>query len=281
MSTLQFRRATRVQDAVAWLREDPDAKLLAGGQTLLGAMRLGLAAPSLLIDLQQLPEMTGIREEGTQLWIGALATHAQVAASPLVRRRLGGLARLAAGIADQQVRNRGTMGGSLANADPAACWPAGVLALGATLVTDRRQIAADEFFQGLFTTALASDEVLVGVRFPLDARLEYIKFEQPASRFALTGVAVARSASGARVAVTGLGAGVTRWSEAEAALRGHFEPDALAGMAMDPALAASDLHASAPYRAHLAGVLARRAVMRHLQPESPRVAHEQDRSRHA
>lgn len=264
MSGLDFRTATRVADAVAWLREDPDAKLLAGGQTLLAAMRLRLAAPTLLIDLQALPELKGLREDAGQLWVGAMCTHAQVAASPLVRQRLPGLARLAAGIADQQVRNRGTLGGSIANADPAACWPAGVLALGGTVVTDRREITADDFFQGLFSTALEADEVLVGVRFPLAPRVHYLKFEQPASRFALTGVAVARTADGVRVALTGLGHGVCRWPEAEAALSRRFDAQALNGLVVDTAWASNDLHASAEYRAHLAGVLTRRAVQQHL-----------------
>ncbi|MFC7409009.1 FAD binding domain-containing protein [Hydrogenophaga atypica] len=264
MSVLDFRTATRMADAVAWLREDPDAKLLAGGQTLLAAMRLRLAAPTLLIDLQALPELKGLREDAGQLWVGAMCSHAQVAASPLVRQRLPGLGRLAAGIADQQVRNRGTLGGSIANADPAACWPAGVLALGGTVVTDRREITADDFFQGLFSTALEADEVLVGVRFPLAPRLHYLKFEQPASRFALTGVAVARTADGVRVALTGLGHGVCRWPEAEAALARRFDAQALNGLVVDAALASSDLHASAEYRAHLAGVLTRRAVQQHL-----------------
>lgn len=264
MSTLDLRRAGTVADAVAWLREDPDAKLLAGGQTLLAAMRLRLAAPSLLIDLQALPELQGLGEQGHHLWVGAMCTHAAVAASPLVRQRLPGLARLAAGIADQQVRNRGTLGGSIANADPAACWPAGVLAMGGLIVTDRREIAADDFFQGLFSTALQPDEVLLGVRFPLALRLHYLKFEQPASRFALTGVAVARSAHGVRVAITGLGGGVCRWPEAEAVLTREFDPAALSALRLDPALAFQDLHASADYRAHLAGVLTRRAVLQHL-----------------
>lgn len=260
MTPFEYRRAGAVADAVAWLREDPDAKLLAGGQSLLAAMKLGLAAPTVLIDLGRLPELRALREENGTLWIGAMCTHATVAASPLVRAKLPGLARLAGGIADQQVRNRGTLGGSVSNADPAACWPAGVLAGGATLVTDRREITADRFFQGLFTTALEPDEVLLGARFPVPERLAYVKYEQPASRFALTGVAVARGADGVRVAITGLGHGPCRWPEAEAALSRHFTPEALQGLSPDASLASGDLHASAEYRIHLAGVLARRAV---------------------
>lgn len=264
MTPFEHRRAARVSDAVAWLREVPDAKLLAGGQSLLAAMKLGLAAPPLLIDLARVPELQALREDGAGLWIGAMCTHASVAASPLVRARWPGLARLAAGIADQQVRNRGTLGGSVSNADPAACWPAGLLAGGAALVTDRREIAADDFFQGLFTTALEPDEVLLGARLPAPAPLVYLKEEQPASRFALTGVAIARGADGVRVALTGLGHGPVRWPEAEAALSRRFAPEALAGLALDPQQAAGDLHASAEYRVHLAGVLARRTLQRLL-----------------
>lgn len=260
MTPFEYRRAEKVADAVAWLRESPDAKLLAGGQSLLAAMKLGLAAPSVLIDLARISELRVLREDSGALWIGAMCTHAAVAASPLVRAKLPGLALLAGGIADQQVRNRGTLGGSVSNADPAACWPAGLLACGATLVTDRREIAADVFFQGLFATALEPDEVLLGARCPVPGQMAYLKYEQPASRFALAGVAVARGAKDVRVAVTGLGPGPSRWPEAEAALARRFAPEALQGLSLDPDLASGDLHASAEYRAHLAGVLARRAV---------------------
>jgi len=262
MTPFELRRAACVADAVGWLRESPEAKLMAGGQSLLGAMKLGLAAPQVLIDLGRVAELRSLREEGGAVWVGAMCTHAMVAASPLVRSRLPGLARLAAGIADQQVRNRGTFGGSVANADPAACWQAGVLACNATLVTDRREIAADDFFQGLFTTALEPDEVLLGARFASPERMAYLKEEQPASRFALTGVAVARDPVGdpVRVAITGLGYGVCRWPEAEAALARRFTPEALEGMTPQEELASGDLHASAQYRVHLAGVLARRLV---------------------
>ena len=260
MTPFEFRRAANVADAVRWLREQPEAKLLAGGQSLLAAMKLGLAAPELLIDLGRVAELRSVREDGQALWIGAMCTHAGAAASALVRARVPGLARLAGGIADQQVRNRGTLGGSIANADPAACWQAGVLACGATVVTDRREIAADEFFQGLFATVLEPDEVLVGVRVPVPEQLVYLKEEQPASRFAMAGVAVARRGAEVRVAVTGLGLGVFRWQGAEAALARRFEPQALDGLRPDAELASGDFHASAEYRLHLANVLARRAV---------------------
>ncbi len=263
MSPFEYRRAAQVADAVAALRENPEARLLAGGQSLLAAMKLGLSAPPVLIDLGRVAELRSLRADGDGLWIGAMCTHAAVAAAPLVRERLPGLAALAGGIADAQVRQRGTLGGSLANADPAACWPAGVLAAGATLVTDRREIAADDFFTGLFATALEPDEVLVGARFAGAQALHYAKEEQPASRFALAGVAVARQAGGAvRVAVTGLGQGVFRWAEAESRLAQRFAPEALDGLRPDAGIAHGDLHASADYRCHLAGVLARRAVRR-------------------
>ena len=260
MTPFDYRRAARVDDAVAWLREDPDAKLLAGGQTLLAAMRLGLAAPSVLVDLQDLRELAGLREDGDTIRIGAMRSHASIATSPLARRALPGLARLAGGIADAQVRSRGTIGGSVANADPAACWPAGLLAADARFETDRREIAADDFFAGLFTTALEPDEVLRAVHVPRGARVHYLKAEQPASRFALVGVALGRCDGRVRVAITGLGDGVVRWPQAEAALARSWRPDALDGIRFDPDRAGSDLHASAEYRAHLAGVLARRAL---------------------
>ena len=241
---------------------------LAGGQSLVAAMKLGMATPAVLIDLQAIPGLRDIRTETDasgrpMLWIGAMATHASVAASGVVRAVAPGLADLAGGIADPQVREMGTLGGSLAHNDPAACWPCGVLASGATVVTTRREMAADEFFQGLYTTALAPGELILGVRFPALTALRYTKFEQAASRFALTGVCVARMGSEVRVAVTGLGHGVQRWAAAEQALAADFTPAALSALtAGDPAAldALSDLHASADYRRHLAGVLACRCV---------------------
>jgi len=271
VNSFDYRRPRNVAEAAAWLRDDPEAKLLAGGQSLLAAMKLRFAAPSLLIDLQGLPELTALREDGGGLWIGAMCTHAAVAASPLVRRIAPMLAGLAHGIGDQQVRNRGTLGGSISNADPAACWPAGVMALNGAVCTDRREIAADDFFGGLFTTALEPDEIVCGVRFPRAPQAHYLKFEQPASRFALTGVAVARLDQGVRVAVTGLGSGIWRWKAAEQALARSFMPQVLEGLAVDPELASGDIHASAEYRAHLAAVLTRRAVQ-HLLDTAAAVA---------
>lgn len=271
MNAFDYRRPAQLAEAIGQLRADPEARLLAGGQSLLAAMKLRFAAPSALIDLQGLPELQALREDGAGLWIGAMCSHAKVAASPLVRARAPMLAALARGIGDQQVRQRGTLGGAIANADPAACWPAGVLALNATVCTDRREIGADDFFTGLFGTALETDEIICGVRFPALVQAHYIKFEQPASRFALTGVAVARSPAGVpgrvRVAVTGLGNGIWRWRAAEQVLTDTFTHAALEGLCVDSAQASGDIHASAEYRAHLAGVLTRRAVQ-HIQKNS-------------
>lgn len=263
MNAFEYRRAATVGEVVTWLRDEPEAKLLAGGQTLLASMQLGMAAPPVLIDLQSLPGLRDIRAERECLWIGAMCTHASIARSPLVRDALPGIAELAAGIADPQVRNRGTIGGSVANADPAACWPAGLLAWGATVVTDRREIASDEFFQGLFATALESGEVLLGIKFPRTGALRYLKFEQAASRFALVGVAVWREPGAVRVALTGLGHGARRWPEAEGALTRRFDPTALQDQVFPADLCTGDLHASAEYRAHLASVLTARAVGLH------------------
>ncbi|HSV51529.1 MAG TPA: FAD binding domain-containing protein [Burkholderiaceae bacterium] len=276
--------ATESSGARAWL---------AGGQSLLAAMKLGMATPGVLVDLQDVPGLREIRVETDPhgrpvLWIGAMATHASVAASEVVRGFAPGLAVLAGGIADAQVRNMGTIGGSLAHNDPAACWPAGVLAAGATVVTSQREIAADDYFQGLYSTALAPGELIVGVRFLKPQGLHYLKFEQPASRFALAGVAVACGAGHdgrqVRVAVTGLGLGIVRWQEAEQALAADFGLAALAPLVKAEAAGGSlgldalgDLHASAAYRRHLAGVLARRCVAAltgerapHPEPLAPR-----------
>ncbi|WP_298213835.1 FAD binding domain-containing protein [Acidovorax sp.] len=253
---------------------------LAGGQSLLAAMKLGMAAPSVLVDLQGLSELRDIRVEVgpdgvPALWVGAMATHASVAASDTVRDFAPGLAALAGGIADAQVRNMGTIGGALAHNDPAACWPAGVLAAGATIVTSQREVVADDYFQGLYTTALVPGELIVGVRFPqMKSGLRYLKFEQPASRFALVGVAVAWVGPGqVRVAATGLGMGVVRWHGAEQALAERFELAAMQSPSMAAGLAAlGDIHASAEYRRHLAWVLARRCVTALTGESFPRLA---------
>ena len=268
MNALDFHRPASLAEALALMPASADGGQvwLAGGQSLLAAMKLGMATPSVLVDLQDIPGLRDIRMEirpdgATTLWVGAMATHASIAASTTVRGFAPGLATLAGGIADAQVRSMGTIGGSLAHNDPAACWPAGVLAAGATVVTARREIAADDYFQGLYSTALEPGELIVGVRFPQLQGLHYLKFEQPASRFALVGVAVAHTGPGqTRVAVTGLGMGITRWSGAEKALGGQFGLASLSAVTPDGLTALGDLHASAEYRSHLAGVLVRRCV---------------------
>jgi carbon-monoxide dehydrogenase medium subunit len=244
--------------------QDSGAKLLAGGQTLLASMKLRLASPEKLVDLGGIAELTGVRREGNALVIGAMTRHADVAANAEVKSALPALAELAGGIGDRQVRAMGTIGGSLANNDPAACYPAGALALNATIRTTQREITADDFFQGMFTTALQEGELITSVRFPIAKRAAYIKFKQPASRFALIGVCVAQTDSGARVAVTGGGNGVFRHSGLEQALSKSFTPEAAAGVKVDPGELSSDLHASAAYRANLVSVLTQRAVAKAL-----------------
>ena len=265
MTPFDYRRPLSLAEAVAFVREDPGAKFLAGGQSLLAAIKLRLSEPTMLIDLQALPELNGIRAKEGGLWIGAMCSHASVAASPLVKQLAPMLAQLAHGIGDQQIRQRGTLGGSIANADPAACWPAGLVALNGTVFTDRRQLPADEFFTGLFSTALEPDEVVLGVQFPCTQQAHYIKFEQPASRFAMTGVAVAQVGSAVRVAVTGLGSGIYRWAAAEQGLQRRLAPEALQNCVLDAGIAMGDIHASAAFRAHLAAVLTRRAVQHILK----------------
>ncbi len=236
------------------------AQALAGGQTLIAAMKQRLLQPGQVVDLGGVAELRGIKVDGKQLVIGAMTRHQDVAASADVRKHIPAMAALAEGIGDRQVRAMGTLGGSVANNDPAACYPSAVLGLGATVVTDRREIAADDFFQGLYTTALQPGELITAIRFPVPARAAYAKFRQPASRFALVGVFVAQTAAGARVAVTGGGNGVFRHKGLEAALSKSFTPDAVKGVAVDAGSMSSDLHASAAYRAHLVSVQTQAAV---------------------
>jgi aerobic carbon-monoxide dehydrogenase medium subunit len=256
---MNYLRANALEQVAQLLRADPEARLLAGGQSLLAAMRLGLAAPSQLIDLQALPELHGIVLQPNSLSIGAMCTHAQIASEKNVAAFMPMLAQVAAGIGDQQIRHQGTIGGSVANHDPAACWPAALLAANATLHTSQQSISADDFFTGMFGTILQSDEILLRIEFPafaLPAQAHYEKFEQLASRFALTGVAMVASAHGVRIAITGLGAGACRWPEGEQA----FETGntTLTGIDYDATQAYDDLHASARYRAHLVKVLSLR-----------------------
>lgn len=264
----QYLRAHSLEQAAAWLAQYPGARLLAGGQSLLPALRLGLGAASHLIDLQDLQDLVKVEQRSGELFIGALCTHAQVARSALVLELHPWLSQMAAHIADPQVREMGTIGGSLANADPAACWPAAVLAAKAVIHTTQRELPAEAFFKGLFSTALQRDELIVGVRFPRVHKAAYKKFEQPASRFAHPGVAVVQHLDAqVRVAVTGLGQGVLRWAEAEQALGQGFSQTALQNVALSPALAEDDLHASARYKVHLAHVLCRR-ILAELQGEA-------------
>jgi carbon-monoxide dehydrogenase medium subunit len=260
MHDFNFHRPESLSAAIGALRAAPEGKLLAGGQSLLPVLKLNLAAPSDLISLAHIRELRGIRREGNAVVIGAATTHAEVAASSDVKSALASLAALAEQIGDPQVRNRGTIGGSLAHADPSADYPAALIALAATIVTDRREIAADAFFTGMFETALAKDEIIVRVKFPLATRAAYMKFPNPASKYAVVGVMVAQGAGGVRVGVTGARPSVFRFTAAEQALTKRFAPEALDGITYSADDLLSDLHAAADYRAHLVTVLTRRAV---------------------
>jgi carbon-monoxide dehydrogenase medium subunit len=261
MYEFKFHRPTTVRQAAGLLARQEEAKLLAGGHTLIPTMKLRLAGPKHIIDMGKIEGLDGIEMKGRSLAIGALAKHVAVATSPAVRENIPALAELAGVIGDPAVRHRGTLGGSLANNDPNADYPAAILGLGATVITNKRRIAADDFFQGLFTTALEDDEIIVRVQFPRPNKAAYIKFPNPASRFALVGVFVSKRGSDIRVAVTGAGAnGVFRVTAFEEALKKRFGAKSLDGMTIPADGMASDIHGSAEYRAHLVGVLARRAV---------------------
>jgi aerobic carbon-monoxide dehydrogenase medium subunit len=259
MYEFTFERPGSVADAQRAATQG-GGKLLAGGQTLLASMKLRLANPEKLVDLGGIAELAGIRREGNAIVIGAMTRHADVAANKELQAAIPALAELAGGIGDRQVRAMGTIGGSLANNDPSACYPAGALALNATITTTKRKIAADDFFQGMFATALEEGELVTSVSFPLAKRAAYIKFKQPASRFALVGVCVAQTDSGVRVAVTGGGNGVFRHTGLEQALARSFTPEAAAAVKIDAGNLSADLHASAAYRANLISVLTQRAV---------------------
>ncbi|MCJ7872372.1 FAD binding domain-containing protein [Marinovum sp. 2_MG-2023] len=257
MYSFDIERPTSVADAVAALA-DEDAQALGGGQTLIPTLKQRLAMPSKLVSLSGISEMKGISQAGDSLTIGGGSTHGAVAAGA---GAYPALAALAGGIGDPAVRNRGTIGGSLANNDPSACYPAAALGSGATIVTNAREIAADDYFQGMFTTALDEGEIVTAVTFPIPEKAAYVKFEQPASRFALVGVFVAKFADGVRVAVTGASEeGVFRWTEAEAALSADFSADALAGLSLSGDGMIGDLHGTGAYRAHLVAVMTKRAV---------------------
>jgi carbon-monoxide dehydrogenase medium subunit len=260
MYEFAYHKPASVADAVKLLGADGDAKAMAGGQTLIPTLKQRLARPSAVVDLSAIRELSGISVAGGKVTIGAMTRHADVAASADVKKALPALAALADGIGDPQVRNRGTIGGSIANNDPAADYPAACLALGATIKTNAREIAADDFFKGMFETALKPGELIVSVSFPVAEKAAYMKFGQPASRYALTGVFVAKTAAGARVAVTGAGPAVFRWKEAEAALSKSWSADALSAVKASASGLNGDIHASPEYRAHLIGVMAKRAV---------------------
>ncbi|PZR16464.1 MAG: carbon monoxide dehydrogenase [Azospirillum brasilense] len=260
MYDFAYHKPSSLAEAVKLLA-DPEAKALSGGQTLLPALKHRLNRPSALVDLTGIAEMKGIRREGDTLVIGALSRHADIQDSDVVRQAIPALARMAGHLGDTQVRNRGTIGGSLANNDPAADYPAAALALGARFVTDRREIGADEFFQGMFTTALEPDELVVALRFPVPEKAGYAKMRNPASRYVLTGVFVAKGPAGVRVVVNGAGPGVFRQPEMEAALAANWSPDAVAGIRQSPDDLLSDIHGGAEYRAHLVTVMAKRALL--------------------
>lgn len=256
-----YHRAASVADAASTAANGDDAAYLGGGQTLLPTMKNRLASPSDLVDLSGIAEMKGISADGSNVTIGAATTHAEVAGSADVKAAIPALAALAGGIGDPAVRAKGTLGGSVANNDPAADYPAACLGLGATIVTNTREVSADDFFDGLFETTLDEGEIITAIRFPVPARAAYAKFPNPASRYAMAGVMVAQTSGGVRVAVTGAGNdGVFRHGAMETALAGNWSSDAIAGVATDAGGMLSDMHGSSEYRAHLVSVMAKRAV---------------------
>jgi carbon-monoxide dehydrogenase medium subunit len=259
MYAFELHRADSLANAASLLAQT-GGKPLAGGQSLVAAMKMRLAVPGSLVDLSAVPELKGVRKEGAAIVIGAMTRHAEVAASDVVKGAIPALAAMAEGIGDRQVRNMGTIGGSLANNDPAADYPAAVLGLGATINTNKRAIAADDFFKGMYETALADGELITSVSFPIPKKAAYMKFPQPASRFALVGVFVAQTAGGVRVAITGAAPHVHRAKALEDALTKSFTANAAGAVKIDPKNLNSDLHGSAAYRAHLVSVMAARAV---------------------
>ena len=258
MYAFEYKRPASVNDAKAALGSD--ARYLAGGQSLIQAMKLRLSQSETLVDLGAIPDLKTIRMDGANVVIGAMATHASVASNADVRKACPALAELAGGIGDPMVRNMGTIGGSIANADPAACYPAGVLALNATIHTNQRTIPADSFFTGLYETALQPGEMITAVSFPPAQKAAYVKYRQPASRFALVGVFVAQTAGGVRVGVTGAKGHAFRASEIEAALAKSFTPEAAKAVKMPTTDINSDMHGTAEYRAAMISVMASRAV---------------------
>lgn len=260
MYNFDYHKPKSLADAVAALKKASDGKLIAGGQTLIPTLKQRLAQPSDLIDLSGVAELRGIKVEGKTVTIGAMTKHGEVASSAEVAKAIPALHDMAKLIGDPQVRNMGTLGGSIANADPAADYPAAIVALNATIKTNERSISADDFFKGIFTTALKEGEVIVSVSFPVPDKAAYQKFRHPASRFALVGVFVAKTGNDVRVAVTGAGPSVFRVKAMEEALAKNWSPDAVANVKVPASGLNSDIHGSADYRAHLVTVMAKRAV---------------------
>ena len=260
MYAFDYHKPRSLSEAADLLSAHPEARLLAGGMTLLPTLKQRLASPSDLIDLSGMPDLVGIQVTDNEIRLGAMTTHAAVAHSPEIGAKLPALAALAEGIGDPQVRHRGTIGGSISNADPAADYPAAILGLGAAVVTDRREIAGDDFFTAMFETALEPGEIVRQVRFPIPLAAGYAKFPNPASRYAVVGAFVAKTTAGVRVAITGAGPSVFRLPEMEAALTASFTPAAIAGISVAADDLNTDPHASAEYRAHLIGVMTARAI---------------------
>jgi carbon-monoxide dehydrogenase medium subunit len=261
MYAFNYHRPSSLQEALSLLRDADDGKFMAGGQTLIPTMKQRLAMPSDVVDLGAVQDLVGICPDGDDVVVvGGMTKHAAVADSDLVKSKIPALAELAEAIGDPQVRNRGTLGGSIANNDPASDYPGAVLGLGATVSTDRRKIAADDFFTGMFETALEEDELITHVSFPVPAKAKYMKFPNPASRYSMAGSFVARTDGGVRVAITGAGPCVFRWREAEQALGGNFGPTALDGLTMPADDLNGDIHGSPEYRANLVKVMTKRAV---------------------
>jgi carbon-monoxide dehydrogenase medium subunit len=270
MYGFKVHRPTTVRQAAGLLQREEEPKLLAGGHTLVPTMKLRLAGPKHIVDMSQIEDLVGIEDSARSVTIGAMTTHYEVANSEVVKAAIPALADLAGMIGDPAVRHRGTIGGSIANNDPNADYPAACLGLGATIITNKRRVEADEFFKGLFETALEGDEIITKVQFPKVSKAAYIKFPNPASRFALVGVFVAKRSSEIRVAVTGAGGnGVFRVPSFEEALKKRFGPKSLEGMTIEADGMSSDIHGSAEYRAHLVGVLARRAVAKAVERPDP------------
>jgi carbon-monoxide dehydrogenase medium subunit len=260
MYDFAYQKPGSLADAVKLLKGDPEAKALAGGMTFIPVLKQRLNKPSAVVDLAKLG-LSGITASGNTITIGAMTNHVTIATNADIKAKIPGLSEMASWIGDTQVRHRGTMGGSLANNDPSACYPAAVLACDATIKTDRRSIKADDFFQGMFTTALEPDELITSIEFPVPEKSAYEKFRNPASRYAIVGVFVAKGPAGVRVAITGAGqGGVFRHKEMEAALTAKFSADAIANITTPADGLNGDIHASPEYRAHLIGVMAKRAV---------------------